>query len=128
MATPQTTPKLVRFGPFEADLSQQELRKSGRKIKLQQQPFQVLAWLLQHSGQIVEREQLRQAVWPNGTFVEFDRSLNTAIKKIRQALGDSVESPRFIETVPRRGYRFIAPVSAAAPAPPTPASARRFRR
>ena len=128
MATPQTTPKLVRFGPFEVDLSQQELRKSGRKIKLQQQPFQVLALLLQQSGQIVEREQLRQAVWPSGTFVEFDRSLNTAIKKIRQALGDSAESPRFIETLPRKGYRFIAPVSAATLASPAPAPPRIFWR
>jgi DNA-binding winged helix-turn-helix (wHTH) protein len=121
MASSETSPKLVRFGVFEADLASHELRKSGRKIKLQEQPFQVLALLVQRPGEIVEREQLRQAVWPDGTFVEFDRSLNTAIKKIRQALSDSAENPRFVETLPRKGYRFIAPVSCPTPSPLAPA-------
>lgn len=128
MAASETTPKLVRFGVFEADLEGHELRKSGRKIKLQEQPFQVLALLLQRPGEIVDREHLQQAVWPDGTFVEFDRSLNTAIKKIRQALSDSAENPRFLETLPRKGYRFIAPVSCATPTPLAPAPPTRTRR
>src|SRR5271157_196514 len=123
MAGQDAVPKVVQFGMFEADLSAHEVRKSGRKIKLQEQPFQVLAWLLEHAGEVVQREQLRAAVWPEGTFVEFDRSLNTAIKKIRQALDDSAENPRFIETLPRKGYRFVAPVSWRATAAAAPASA-----
>ena len=128
MAASDTAPKVVQFGMFEADLSAREVRKSGRKIKLQDQPFQVLALLLEHAGQVVDREQLREAVWPDGTFVEFDSSLNTAIKKIRQALGDSAENPRFVETLPRKGYRFIAPVSCAAPVVPASVPPGAFRR
>src|SRR5205814_10141791 len=87
-----------------------ELRKQGRKIKLQDQPFQVLALMLRRPGEIVTREELQQALWSADTFVEFDQGLNTAVKKIRQAVGDSADNPRFIETIPRKGYRFIAPL------------------
>jgi Tol biopolymer transport system component/DNA-binding winged helix-turn-helix (wHTH) protein len=102
--------KIVRFGIFEADLQTGELRKNGLKVPLQGQPFQVCAILLQHSGKLVTREELRQSVWPEDTFVDFDHALNTAIAKIRIALGDDADNPRFVETMPRRGYRFISPV------------------
>jgi DNA-binding winged helix-turn-helix (wHTH) protein/Tol biopolymer transport system component len=102
--------RIVRFGAFEVDLRAGELRKNGLKIKLQEQPLQVLTMLLRHPGEVVTREELRKAVWPADTFVDFDRGLNKAINKIREALGDSADNPRFVETLPRRGYRFIAPV------------------
>ena len=101
---------MIRFGLFEADLSAGELRRQGRNVKLQEQPFQVLAVLLRRPGEVVTREELQRELWPADTFVEFDQGLNTAIKKIRQALGDSADNPRFVATVPRKGYRFIAPV------------------
>ena len=100
----------IRFGLFEADLSSGELRKRGRKIALQDQPFQVLALLLQRPGELVSREEFQQALWTADTFVEFDEGLNKAIQKLRLALDDSPDNPRFIETLPRKGYRFIAPV------------------
>ncbi len=103
--------RLVRFGVFEVDIAAGELRKSGARLRLQEQPFQVLAVLLDHAGKVVTREDLRQKVWPADTFVDFDHSLNTAVNKIREALGDSATSPRFVETLARRGYRFIAPVN-----------------
>ncbi len=102
--------EIVRFGTFEVDLRAGELRKQGKRIKLQDQPFQVLAVLLQRPGEVVTREELRSQIWPQDTFVDFDNSLNTAINKLREALGDSADNPRFIETLPRRGYRFLAPV------------------
>ena len=102
--------KLLRFGVFEVDLSAGELRKNGARIRLQEQPFQVLAALLQSAGQVVTREELREKIWPADTFVDFDHSLNTAVNKIRESLGDSASSPRFVETLARRGYRFIASV------------------
>jgi DNA-binding winged helix-turn-helix (wHTH) protein len=102
---------IVRFGVFEADLEAGELRREGRPIKLQDQPYRLLALLLQHPGVIVTREELRATLWPGDTFVDFDYGVNTAIKKVRWALGDSADNPRFILTVPRRGYRFIAPVT-----------------
>ena len=105
-------PRLIRFGHFEVDLRAGELRRSGTKIKLQQQPFQILAILLQHPNEIVTREELRQQLWPADTFVDFDHSLNAAIKRLRDALGESAENPVFIETLSRRGYRFNAPVQA----------------
>ena len=105
---------LLRFGVFEADLAAGELRKNGARIRLQGQPFQVLAALLQHAGQVVTRDHLRETIWPADTFVDFDHSLNTAVNKIREALGDSASSPRFVETMARRGYRFIAPVDGGA--------------
>jgi Tol biopolymer transport system component/DNA-binding winged helix-turn-helix (wHTH) protein len=111
MAEPSSARRLLHFGVFELDVSSGELRKRGRKIDLQKQPLQVLALLLQHPGAVVMREELQRALWPADTFVEFDQGLNTAIKKIRQALDDSADSPRFVETLPRKGYRFIAPVS-----------------
>lgn len=101
-----------RFGVYEADLRAGELRKKGVKLKLQEQPFQMLAMLLEHAGEVVTREELRSRVWPEDTFVDFDHAVSTAITKIRVALGDDAENPRFIETIPRRGYRFIASVSA----------------
>jgi eukaryotic-like serine/threonine-protein kinase len=104
-------PRLVRFGVFEVDLHARELRKRGIRIKLQDQPFQVLASLLERPGQIVTRNQFQKRLWPDGTFVDFDRALNKAINCIREALGDLTATPRFIETVPRHGYRFIAPIA-----------------
>ena len=101
---------LVRFGVFEADLKSGELRKNGLKVRLPGQPFEVLALMLERPGEVVTREELQKRLWPDGTFVDFDHSLNNAINKIREALGDSAESPRFVETRSRRGYRFIAPV------------------
>ncbi len=103
------SPRLVRFGTFEVDLAAGELRKSGVKQKLTGQPFQVLAILLERPGEVVTREELQKRLWPD-TFVDVDHNLNTAINKIREVLGDSAESPRFVETLPRRGYRFVAPV------------------
>ena len=102
--------RIVRFGVFEADLETGELRKNGAKVPLQGQPFQVCAILLERSGELVTREELRQKVWPEDTFVDFDHAVNTAIKKIRIALGDEADNPRFVQTLPRRGYRFICPV------------------
>src|SRR5436309_10245044 len=102
---------ILRFGTFEVDLRAGELRKQGKSIKVQEQPFQVLTVLLQRPGEVVTREELRNQNWPPDTFVDFDNSLNTAINKLREALGDSADSPRFIETLPRRGYRFLAPVT-----------------
>jgi DNA-binding winged helix-turn-helix (wHTH) protein len=99
----------VRFGAFEVDLRSGELHKLGIKIKLHDQPFQILAMLLEHPGELVTREQFQQKLWPANTFVDFDVGLNSAIKRLRDALGDSAEHPRFVETLPRRGYRFIAP-------------------
>ncbi len=109
---PQASPagRIVRFGVFEVDLAAGELRKGGVRIRLQEQPFQVLALLLERPGEVVTREDLRQKLWPADTFVDFDHSLNTAINKVREALGDSASSPRYVETLARRGYRFVAPV------------------
>jgi cholera toxin transcriptional activator len=110
-----TPSKVARFGVFELDLSAGELRKSGVKLRLQGQPFQVLALLLERAGDVVTRDELQQKLWPSDTFVDFDHSLNTAINKVREALGDSASSPRYVETLARRGYRFIAPVHSNAP-------------
>jgi eukaryotic-like serine/threonine-protein kinase len=103
-------PQTRRFGVFEVDLRAAELRKRGVRIKLQEQPFQILSLLLEHPGEIVTREELRQKLWPAHTFVDFDRSLNKAMTKLRSALGDSAESPRYVETIPRHGYRFLPAV------------------
>lgn len=112
----------IRFGAFEVDLASGELRKSGLRVRLQDKPFQILSLLLQHRGLLVTREQLKQRLWPADTFVDFDRSLNTAANRLRQALGDSADHPRFVETVPRRGYRWIGPADELAPPPDAPAS------
>src|SRR5258707_10342778 len=102
----------LRFGVFELDLRAGELRKHGLRVRLQEQPFQVLTALLEHPGEVVTREEIQKKLWPADTFVDFDHGLNKTINKIREALGDSAESPRFVETVARRGYRFIADVAA----------------
>src|SRR5215831_496804 len=101
----------LSFGTFELDRESGELFKRGSLLHLQEKPLQLLLLLLEHPGQIVVREDLQRRLWPNGTNVDFDKGLNTAVKKLRYALGDSPDKPVFIETIPRRGYRFIAPVS-----------------
>jgi TolB-like protein/DNA-binding winged helix-turn-helix (wHTH) protein len=111
LENPQPMRGTYRFGVFEGDIQTGELRKQGTKIKLQDQPFQVLLTLLEKPGEVVTREQLQKRVWPAETFVDFDHGLNNAIRRLREALGDSAENPRFIETLSRRGYRFIAPVT-----------------
>lgn len=118
----------LRFGLFEADLNTSELRKNGLKIKLQEQPFQVLALLLEHRGELVTREELRRVLWAGDTFVDFDVGLNVAIKKLRDAIGDSAENSRFVETIPRRGYRFISPVEEVAPVEATSRPSEKPRR
>ena len=111
MAPETRSPATVSFGVFEVDLRARELRRQGKRIKLQEQPFQVLTILLKRPGDVVTREELRSQIWPEDTFVDFDNSLNTAINKLREALGDSADNPRFVETLPRRGYRFLVPVT-----------------
>src|SRR5271163_2992191 len=106
----------LRFGAFELDLHAAELREHGLRVHLQEQPFQVLRMLLERAGEVVTREELQKKLWPADTFVDFDHGLNKAINKIREALSDSAESPRFVETVARRGYRFLAEVKVADPA------------
>jgi Tol biopolymer transport system component/DNA-binding winged helix-turn-helix (wHTH) protein len=115
MAAGEQTPdaKVVRFGAFEVDLSSGELRKHGTRLRLQEQPFKVLATLLERRGEVVTREELVKLLWPDGTFVDYDRGLNAAISRLRQVLSDSAENPRFVETVARRGYRFIGPLEVA---------------
>ena len=105
----------IRFGAFAVDLRAGELRKHGTKIKLQDQPFQVLRILLEKPGEIVSREELRKRIWPSDTFVDFDGGVNNAVKRLREALGDSAESPRYIETLARRGYRFVGRVESESP-------------
>jgi TolB-like protein/DNA-binding winged helix-turn-helix (wHTH) protein/tetratricopeptide (TPR) repeat protein len=112
MHAPSPLTDIVDFGIFQLDLKARELRKAGVKIKLQEQPFRVLALLVDRAGQVVSREELRQKVWPTDAYVAFDQGLNNAIKKVRDALGDSADSPRYIETLARHGYRFVAPVGA----------------
>src|SRR5881398_3309044 len=102
----------VRFGIFELDEDAGELRKQGTRMKLQEQPFQILQILLQRPGEIVTREELQQKIWPSDTFVDFDHGINNAIKRLREALGDSAETPRFVETLARRGYRFDGIINA----------------
>jgi Tol biopolymer transport system component/DNA-binding winged helix-turn-helix (wHTH) protein len=114
LTTSPQLPSVVRFGAYEADLLSGELRKSGIRLKIQDRPFQILAILLEQPGLVVTREQLQKRLWPEDTFVDFEHGLNTAINKLRDALSDEADNPRFIETLPKRGYRFIAPVSASA--------------
>ena len=128
METPTSSSRRVRTGLFEIDFGSSEVHKEGRKVQLQEQPFRVLAILLERPGEVVTREQLQARLWPADTYVGFDEGLNTAIRKLRVAFGDSAENPRFIETVSRRGYRFIAPVEPgliAAPSPPATTVAAR---
>jgi DNA-binding winged helix-turn-helix (wHTH) protein len=117
-ASPQ--PRTLRFGPCEVDLSTGELRRDGAKVALQDKPFQILALLVERRGQLVTREELRSRLWPMDTFVDFEHGLNTAVKKLRQALDDSAEQPRYVETLPKRGYRFLAPVEGDGQAVETP--------
>ncbi len=112
MSSP-TNSRVARFGIFEIDLAAGELRKNGMKLRLQGQPLQVLVTLLERPGEVVTREELRQKLWPSDTFVDFDHSLNTAVNKVREALGDSASSPRYIETLARRGYRFLGTIEPA---------------
>jgi DNA-binding winged helix-turn-helix (wHTH) protein len=104
--------RLFRFGVFEADPATGELRKAGHRIRLPTQPAEILLLLLERPGEVIAREEIQKRLWPDGTFVDFDHSLNAAVAKLRDALGDSAASPRFVETVAKRGYRFIAPVTA----------------
>jgi Tol biopolymer transport system component/DNA-binding winged helix-turn-helix (wHTH) protein len=121
--------RMIQFGVFEVDLRSGELRRNGSRIKLQEQPLQILTLLLEQPGEVVSREELRTRLWPADTFVDFDHSLNAAVRRLRDALGDSAENPRYVETVARRGYRFLAPVNGTPPAvaaetpvhPPRPA-------
>jgi Tol biopolymer transport system component/DNA-binding winged helix-turn-helix (wHTH) protein len=113
LGTPSNGRQRLRFGLFEADLASGELYKHGRLIRIQEQPFRILAMLLERPGEVVSREEVQKQLWPEGTFVDFDEGLDTALKKLRQALGDSPQNPVFVETIPRRGYRFIAPVQGA---------------
>ena len=103
--------RFVSFGSFEVDLRERKLTKMGSRIRLQGQPFRILVLLLERPGQLVTREEIRQELWPQDVFVDFDAALNTAVRKLRDALGDSADNPRFLETVPRLGYRFVAPVA-----------------
>jgi TolB-like protein/DNA-binding winged helix-turn-helix (wHTH) protein len=114
--------RVVRFGSFVLDLRAAELRHGGLVSRLPEQPFQILAALLEHPGDVVTREELRQRLWPSGTFVDFEHGLNAAVKRLREALGDSAETPRFIETVPRHGYRLMVPAEVLDPPSPVPAS------
>src|SRR5215472_2932138 len=112
MALPAQPPRQVSFGEFELDLQTAELRNNGHKFIMQEQPFEVLVVLLERPGQLVTREELTRRLWPSGTFVDFDLGLNKVVNRLRQTLSDSADHPRFIETLPRKGYRFIEPVTA----------------
>src|SRR5208283_4421053 len=112
MRSTYESPTVVRFGVFEGDLRAGELRKSGIKVHIQDLPFRALGLLLSRPHEVVTREELRQALWPGDVFVDFDRGVSSAIKRLRDALGDSADNPLFIETVERHGYRWIAPVQA----------------
>src|SRR5271157_4271301 len=111
----ETTCRVFRFGTFEVDVAEGELRKQGVRIKLHSQPFRVLVMLLEKPSELVTRDEMRQRLWGDDTFVDFDHGLNTAVNKIREAFGDPASQPRYVETVPGKGYRFIAPVTLATP-------------
>jgi len=123
MGSAVSSREVFRFGLFEADVARNTLTRKGVRVKIQDQPFRVLILLLERPGEIIAREELRQHLWPEGTFVDFDGSLNVILKKLRAALDDDSDNPRFIETVPRRGYRFVAPVAVASVAVEPQASA-----
>jgi serine/threonine protein kinase/dipeptidyl aminopeptidase/acylaminoacyl peptidase len=114
--------RVIQFGPFELNVRTAELRKHGTRIRLHEQPFRILLMLLEHPGEAVLREEIRKTLWPNDTVVEFDHSINAAIQRLRDALGDSADNPRYVETLARRGYRFIGTVESAEPEPAAPAS------
>src|SRR5215467_12964382 len=121
----RSTARFVRFGSFEVDLRERSLTKAGSRIRLQEQPLRILTLLLERPAELVTREEIREQVWPN-EFVDFDAALNTAMRKLREALNDSADNPRFVETVPRHGYRFVAPVAwePEVHAPATPVESR----
>ncbi len=127
MSGPAHSRKAVRFGAFDVDVQAGELRRQGMKVKLQEKPFQVLALLLEQPRAVVTREELQKRLWPTDTFVDFDHGLNIAVAKLREALGDSAETPRFVETLPRRGYRFIYPVEVEEGEAPTEVTRRRLK-
>src|SRR5215470_13825609 len=114
MQTESSGAQVIRFGTFEFDVRGGELRKLGVRIKLQEQPLRILEMLLAHPGQLVTREDLHTSLWPSDTLIDFDHGLNKAINKLREALDDSAENPRFVETIPRRGYRMLSPLGKAA--------------
>ena len=116
MESPQAKPRYVAFDRFEVDLTSGRLLKNGRRIRLQPQPFRMLELMLQRPGELITREEVCRALWNSDTFVEFDHSLGTAVNKIREALDDSAENPKFVETLPRRGYRFIGHLTVDTPA------------
>lgn len=120
---PSTPKEIRRFGPFELDIEAAELRRDGRRVKLQPQPFRLLLLLTSRPGALITREEIRADLWPEGTFVAFDQAVNFAIKQIRDALGDSADRPVYLETVPRQGYRFIAPLADAASTAAAPPAA-----
>src|SRR5262249_1606659 len=128
MASPAGEKTVFRFGLFEADPESGELLKQGEHLRLQDQPFRMLLLLVERPGEVISREELREKLWPGNTFVEFDNGLNVAVKKIRDALGDSAENPRFVETVPRGGCRFISPLSVRAKQGGRPSPAPMVRR
>src|SRR6187399_1077648 len=107
--------RLLRFDSFELDVRSRELRKGNDRIRLQEQPFEILRLMLQRPGDVVTRDELARHLWPAGTFVDFEHSLNAAMKRLRAALGDDADNPRFVETLPRRGYRFIAALQSGDP-------------
>src|SRR5580704_2568268 len=110
-------PHIARFGPFELDVRAAQLRKHGIRVRLHEQPFRILVMLVSRPGEVVLREDIRETLWPNGTVVEFDRGINSAMQRLRDALGDSSTKSRYIETLARRGYRFITEVSVETPSP-----------
>ena len=99
--------RIIRFGDFELDVRAAELRKNGERIRLKEQPFRILTMLLEHPGEVVLREDIRKRLWPNGTIVEVGHGINAAVLRLREALGESAENPRYVETLARRGYRFV---------------------
>src|SRR3989442_15132997 len=115
MATTTKTREAVHFGEFELDTAAEELYRQGTKLKLQDQPLQILQILLRRPGEVVTREELQQKIWPSDTFVDFDHGINNAIKRLREALGDAAETPCYVETLPRRGYRFIGKIERETP-------------
>src|ERR1700687_1046658 len=119
MGIPSEPEPHVRFEEFELNLRTRELQANGRKLILQEQPFQILVTLLEHPGHLVNRDELRQKLWSSDTFVDFERGLNKAVNRLREVLEDSADEPRFIETLPRQGYRFIAMVAPSEPQRPS---------
>src|SRR5262245_59088314 len=115
---------ILRFGDFELDVRSRELRRGSARTRLQEQPLEILRLMLERPGEVVTRDELRERLWPEGTFVDFEHSLNAAVKRLRAALGDDADNPTFVETLPRRGYRFIAPLAGSETAAADPVAPR----